>query len=123
MTECLYRLHRNIGLLRALNCCTKKQRRAVLQSLAPDQIHCICECLTNILRKNIPVSKKSKKTLKKSWPVLLKLTAKRPKDKKTRKAHFREKKRLLVQNGGFLPLILGPILTAASGLLSGFLSR
>ena len=56
-------------------------------------------------------------------PVIVKLSTKRAKDKKVRKEQDRQRRKLLIQNGGFLPLILGPILTAATGLLSGLFNR
>ena len=85
-------------LLKVLSHSKPKLRKAILQNCDNDLIHTICDCVYNIVKGNIPGL--DKKYIKKLLPhknTLIKLTNKIP---------LKEKKKTLVQKGGFLPLIL-----------------
>jgi len=74
---------------------------------SPEFIKCICECVKNVLVGNVSLSKEHKRRLKRHKHSLRKLVL-----KKTTQA---EKKRL-VQSGGFLGALLGPIVKVLGGL-------
>ena len=75
-----------------------------------DFVRCICECVKNLLKGNVPLSPAQKKKLsskkKHLREVVLKKTSLR-------------KKLKLIQSGGFLGALLGPIVSVLSGLFNG----
>ena len=73
----------------------------------PEFIKCICECVKNVLVGNVGLSKEDKRKLKRYKRSLRKLVLK--------KTSQTEKKRL-VQSGGFLGALLGPIVKVLGGL-------
>lgn len=100
------------AILRALQYLNKEQREAVLRKADSRVIRCICECALNILRGNVPLKAEERKKLRRHAPLLRRLAAK--------KGCWKSKKRFVVQNGGFLPLLLAPILgTVLSNLIGG----
>jgi len=65
-------------------------------------IRCIRECVFNTLTGNVPLERREKK-LSKYKTALRRIVAKR--------GNWKDKRKLLVQRGGFLPYIIGPILS------------
>lgn len=99
-------------ILHALQHLNKEQRQALLRKADPSIIRCICECALNILRGNIPLKSDQKKKLRRHAPLIRRLAAK--------KGCWKSKKKFVVQSGGFLPLLLAPILgTVLSNLIGG----
>ena len=88
----------------------KKTKRALLES--SQLIRIICECCLNVLKGNVKLSKRDKERLKKHRNLLRQLAEKKRVSLKS--------KQVLIQKGGaaFLPLLLGPILSAITGLLT-----
>lgn len=108
------RLKRHFHELHTLNNCSKKQRKDYLASGSGDLIHCLCEICYNILLGNIPVEKNQYEKLKKHKNILRKLVAIQT---KTKNKDLKLKRKIISQKGGFLPLILTPLLTIATDLL------
>lgn len=103
---------KHVAILRALQHLNKEQREAVLRKADPSIIRCICECALNVLCGNVPLKIDQRKKLRRYAPVLRRLASK--------KGCWKSKKRFVVQNGGFLPLLLAPILgTVLSSLIGG----
>lgn len=103
---------KHIAILRALQHLNKEQREAVLRKADPSIIRCICECALNILRGNVPLKADQRKKLRRHAAVLRRLAA--------NKGCWKSKKRYVVQSGGFLPLLIAPILgTLLSNLIGG----
>ena len=108
------RLKRNIDLLRALKRANPKRRAELLGVADDDLVICLCECCRNVLDANIPLTYKQKSLLKKKHlPTIRTL------------GNFSvplEQKKELVQEGGYigalLPALLGPVLSAVTGLLT-----
>lgn len=103
------RLNRNLTLLDLLTKAPKAQREALINTATNDQLQCICDCATNILNENIPLTDNQFKKLKRF------------------QKHIRyiansddniDNKRLVIQKGGFLPILLTPILSAAASILA-----
>lgn len=94
---------RNADILRAICHLNAKQRSALLSKANFDFMRCICECAFNILRGNVPLEKKYKTRLRKHAPILRKLV--------DRRDNVSKKKKIIVQNGGFLPSLLIPIVS------------
>lgn len=107
------RLRRNFKFLKFLKKAKKAQRCSLLKTAHKDLILCICDCVVNTLRGNVRLTKKDKKSLKRHKSVLRALTE--------RRRGIENKRKILIQKGGFLPLLLAPILTAAGGLIGNLL--
>ena len=104
--------HKHGTILRALCHLTNEQRAAILRKADPKLIECICECALNILRGNIPLKQAHRYRLKRYACILRRLA-----DKNN---SWKNKKRIIIQCGGFLPLLLAPILgSVLSGLIGG----
>jgi len=89
----------------------KVNRRNVLIDLGNKQeIASIAECILNVLNGNIPLKKEEKKKMKRYKNVMRRVV-----DKKN---NMSKKKTLLIQKGGFLPLILPLALSALSSVAS-----
>lgn len=109
------RLKRHIHELYTLHSCKPCQRNNYLKNASPDLVHCLCEVCHNILKGNIPISKNQLNKLKKHRNLMRKLVDIQG-EKKNK--NLKEKRKLISQTGGFLPLILTPLLTIASELIA-----
>src|SRR5881296_294649 len=99
-------LKKNIPYLCMLHKSSPKARSALLkQHCAPEFVICICECVKNVLVGNVPLSSEHKKRLQRYKRSLRRLVLK--------KTPLTEKKRI-VQSGGFLGALLGPIVKVLS---------
>lgn len=110
------RLKRNVALLKILRKTrTVPQRNAVLGGADRDLICCIIDCLHNVQNGNIKISPTERKKL-----IRFKSTVK---ELLKGKGGVQVKKKLLIQKGGFLPALLGPILGIATGLISELIRK
>ena len=113
MSDRVRRNHTDIKRLQRMN---TKARKSFLKHCNPDFIDCICECTKNLLRGNVPVTSSQFKKLKPHKKVLRKLSNKKLSNKQRRKL-------LIKQKGGFLPALIGPLVTLASSLIGGLINR
>ena len=96
--------------LRALCKCKGKKRRMLLQHASGNLIRTVAQVGKNLLKGNIKLSDHQKRRLRRHKKTLHALSMKR--------SSLKSKRRLLMQKGGaFLPLLLGPILSAVVGSL------
>ena len=96
------------GLIRI----TPKNRKLVIDKASPQQLRSIRESVLNVANRNVPVRPNVLKRLKRYKTVLKKLAFLKQTDKSTR--------RLINQNGGFLPALIPPVLAyLASTLFNG----
>ena len=97
----------------------KKLRNAVLKFSNKKFIFAICELVDNLLAGNIPISQKQKKNLSKYKCLCRKIANK--------SIDVNKKRRLLVQNGGFLgeliPLAISVVPEIINGIKSLFNSQ
>ena len=89
-------------------------RRSILQKASPELIHCICDCAHNILQGNVSISSQQKAKLSKYKTKLRQLT-----DRKV----SQQKKKKLIQTGGFLPLLLGALAPVLGSVIGGLVKR
>lgn len=111
------RLLRNLNVIKVLaKCKDPVVQRKILENADDDLIACLVECVVNVLQQKVYISKDLTKKLSKHASEIRKIG-------KTRSR--RTAKKILVQEGGgvFLPLLLGPVLTAATSVLSGLISK
>src|SRR5437867_901225 len=94
--------------LRLLHKSSPKARNALTrQHCSPEFVKCICECVKNVLVGNVSLSPEHKRRLKRHKRSLRRLVLK--------KTPLSEKKRI-VQSGGFLGALLGPIVKVLGGM-------
>ena len=101
---------KNHDVLKLLAKCTPAQRKAILKAADEALVRTICECILNVLKETVPVSKPAKRKLthKKSLIALA---------EKSTPLH--KKKKILVQHGGnFLGVLLPPVLRVLSSILT-----
>ena len=83
----------------------KHKRNPIIDVAGKELVHCICDCVLNILNGNISSSEEEKKKLKKHKYSLRELVKKNTSDKK---------RKHLIQEGGFL----GALILILGGLAS-----
>ncbi len=111
------RFKRNIDFLRQVKKSSPAKRKQLLDKSTADNIKAICDICYGILADKIKLSKAVKKKLAKRADFIRVLGT------KSSKVPLRLKKKLLVQDGGFLPALLGPVLVVAATLLSDILAK
>ncbi|KAJ8050804.1 hypothetical protein HOLleu_04142 [Holothuria leucospilota] len=109
------RLKKHAHELRFLAKCSPHQRKALLRQADPSLITSLCECVSNVVKGNVPVSKPQKSKLARYKKHLRVLSNKRLSQSKRRG--------ILVQQGGFLSVLLKPIIQSLGGLLVGALTN
>ena len=85
----------------------KQKCNRIIDDGGMELVHCICDCVHNILQGNIPVTDEEKERLKRHRHCLRELVKKKTSDKK---------RKLLIQEGGFLGSLI-PILVGLVGKL------
>lgn len=103
------RLRRYAGHLKILEKAKPSERRALLKVAHPELIKTLCECVHNLLKGNVPLKGSLKKKLHPHKNNLRKI--------QSNKYTLGQKKKFLIQKGGFLPLLLSVLAPAISGLV------
>lgn len=104
------RLKKNLPYLQILHKASPRVRRSLINTAPNDLIHTLGECSLQILTGAQPISPQCKEKLRK-YRVYMRQLASSP-----RIHSYSKKRKILVQKGGFLGVIL-------SSLLSGLLSK
>lgn len=110
------RLKNHIHELHTLKSCKPCQRNSYLENASEELVHCLCEVCHNILKGNIPLSKDQLNKLGKHKNLMRRLA--NVQGKITKKSLKDKKQIIYSQKGGFLPLILTPLLAIASDLIA-----
>ena len=97
------RVKKHLSELCVLAKCPPQQRKAYLQHAKEELITCLSECCANTLKGNVPLSPAQKKALSRHKKHIREVANKR-------NSH-RKRKEILIQKGGFLGSLLGPILS------------
>ena len=105
------RLRKNHDFLKLLVKCTPAQHKAILKVADDTLARTICECVLDVLKGTMPVSKPAKKKLLVHKKPLITLAEK--------STPLEKKKKLLVQHGGnFLSVLLPPVLHVLTSILT-----
>jgi hypothetical protein len=107
------RVKKNIHLLKVLHDSKPGVRNSILKTANKEVVDTICECLHNVLLGNVKVPPKVFRKLKRNQKQLRVHHSKR--------AGLKQKKQILIQQGGFLPALLAPILGIAGSLIGGLI--
>lgn len=92
--------------LRKLRRCNHKTRKALLDAGGKKLQLCLRECAVNLLKGNVYLNKKQFNKLKKYKKPLRELSKKSTSQKRRQK---------IVQTGGFLPMLLAPVIGSLLG--------
>ena len=101
-------------LLKALAHCKIKIRTAILKNADKDLVDAICQCVFNLLSGNINMSSSEKEKLVKYKISLRKLV---------QKSTLKQKKKILVQKGGFLQYLIPAAIEGISSIISSFINQ
>ena len=105
------RLKKHVNLLKVLHKAAPATRRKLLKKHCnSDFVCCITECVKNLLKGNVPLNPAQKKRLASKKKSLREIALK--------KTSLRKKQKL-IQSGGFLGALLGPIISVLGGLFNG----
>ena len=111
----LNRFTKNKNYLCLLSNCKNKLRRAIVTNSTSEQIYSVCECILNVCNGNVKLSKEDFLKLKKYKKYFNKLINKR--------IGIKEKKKVLVQHGGFLQFLIPAIISGISSIVSAVISK
>jgi len=103
-------LRRNAPFLKLLYSSSPAIRKRILQShCSPDFVTCVCECAKNLLIGNVPLTASQKATLRRRYNNLRDLALKKTSQRKRKQ---------IIQSGGFLGALLGPIISVLGSLFA-----
>ena len=104
---------KNYHWLKVLHDSKPDTRKVLVAKSNKELIDTICECLKNILLGKIKISPELLKKLKRRRRALEEIQSKKTKTSR--------KKQLLIQQGGFLPAIIAPLLGIAASVIGGLI--
>ena len=100
-------LRENFGYLCHLTSCSPHQRRLLLDTASPEQVHAICEVCMNLSKGLIPIKDAHKERLRKHVDDIRELA--------DPSIPFKTKKQILSQRGGgFVSDVVSPLMSALS---------
>lgn len=100
----------DVQRLKVLTTCPVKARKEFLKKIPNSTIKCISECCLNTLKGNIPLSSSQKKKLSHHKSLIRALSLK--------KLPLYEKRKLIVQKGGFLNVLIPAALSILTSLIN-----
>ena len=95
--------------------CTRANQNDIIKRAKPELINKICECILNILNGHVKISESDFKKLKPYKHLFRKLLEK--------KLKISNKKKLIIQKGGFLQIILPAIISAVEAINSNLITK
>lgn len=107
------RIKRQLDVLRVLSTAKPKLRKAIVANSDAELVLALCEVIVNVLSGNVKIDYRQRQRLKRYHTTLRKLI--------DRTKSIKQKKDLIVQQGGFLPSLLVPALSVIASLVSSAL--
>jgi hypothetical protein len=108
-------LEKHLALLKVLATSDPKLSNVIIKNVNNKLVCVICEIAKNILLGNVPLDDSTRKKLLKYKEDLRKLS------KRDKKMTTKSRKRIILKNnqkGGFLPLLIAPILSIAAEVIA-----
>jgi hypothetical protein len=105
----MQRVTRNKDYLNVLAKSKKKLRDSIIQKANKDLIYTICECVLNFLNGNLHISSYKIEKLRPYKCALRKLI---------KKSKLSDKKKILIQKGGFLNILIPSVISALSSIIT-----
>ena len=106
MVKNIDNLKKNKNILEYLGKCKAKIRRAIPANADKELVDSICQCVFNMLSGNIDLNENEKRNLVKYKKTLRTIVG---------RSTLKEKKKILVQQGGFLQFLI-PIFNFITGI-------
>lgn len=100
----------DVQKLRLFTVCSPRSKRNFLRKLPKRAIRCISECCLNTLKGNVKLNPSQKRKLTPHKQVIRTLASK--------KLPLYKKKKILIQKGGFLNVLIPAALTVLTSLIS-----
>lgn len=100
----------DVQKLRLFTVCPPNFRKDFLKKLSNRTVKCISECCYNTLKGNVKLNQSQKKKLKRHKQVIRTLASKN--------LPLYKKKKILVQKGGFLNVLIPAALTVLTSLIN-----
>ena len=94
--------------------CSKENQKDIIKRAKGPLINKICECILNIINGKIKITKEDFEKLKPYKNLFRKLLSKQTK--------IKEKKRLIIQKGGFLQILIPAIISGLASIISSAIS-
>ena len=113
VNEHLENIKRQTNMLELISRSKVKLRKAILTNADKDLVEAICHLVFNLLKGNIHLSEKEKQKLSNYRKTLRNLV---------KKSSFKEKKKILVQKGGFLEYLIPAAIGGISSIISSIIS-
>ena len=103
------RLKKYASYLKRLHRASLKEKKVLLKKASKDTefVKCLCECAKNIIKGNVKLTSPQREKIRHRKQSFRKLCLK--------KTPLKEKRRI-VQTGGFLGALLGPIISILGGI-------
>ena len=108
------RFKNNIKLLELLACSKSKLRNSIINGGSKELIYSVCDCILNVMNKNIKLKSKTFKELKPYKNTFKKLL---------KKSKLKDKKKLIIQKGGFLQYLIPAVISGISSIISTIIER
>ena len=105
-------LKQNLELIKLL--ANPRYRKKIILSGDKNLIAALCDIIYNVLNGNINISSTERQKLNKYKTALRCLC---------KKSSLREKKRILVQRGGFLQFLIPAVVTGLASIVSSWISK
>lgn len=112
MVKSIRDIEKQQDMLKALSHCKLKIRKAILKNADKDLVDAICHCVYNMLHGNVELSETQKGELYKYRHTLRKLI---------QKQNLNKKKKILVQNGGFLQFLIPAAVSGIASIISSII--
>ena len=106
-------INKNKDILCVLGKCKQNIRKGIINNADKELINTICQCVYNLLKGNIELTNQEKDLL---------LKYKQPLRKLIKKSSIKNKKKILIQQGGFLNILIPAVITGLSSIISSFIS-
>jgi predicted metalloprotease len=103
------RVKRHAGFIKKFYKCNAKNCKNLVKRASDEQIRTLCECALNVYKGNVPLKTKYLRRLREHKASLKRLGF--------TKANVGNKRKFLVQNGGFLPSLAAAVIPLLAGLL------
>jgi len=107
-------VHAHYNFIKQVKNCKSKNRKNYLSKASLAQIRSLCECVNNVYSGSVPVSPHIIEKLRPYSKSIKRLTYKRGKAE--------QKRKYLIQEGGFLPILLGAVLPILGQLVANAIS-
>lgn len=102
------KVKRHGEMLQVLSRANPAAVKAIMKTASPELVTTLCECCHNILKGNVPLTVGQKRQLRRYKHNLRELILKKTSNKRRKE---------ILQRGGFIGALLGPIVKVLTGIL------